>query len=356
MVAARMRILITGNMGYVGSVLIRHLRATHCDACLIGYDSGYFAHCVAGGEILPEALLDRQHFGDVRDFPAGLLDGIDAVVHLAAISNDPMGHRFESLTDEINFRASIAIADAAQVAGVRNYVFASTCSVYGGANGAARRESDEVAPLTAYARSKIDAERILRQMSDGQMTVTCLRFGTACGMSPRLRLDLVLNDFVAGALENRRIDVLSDGTPWRPLIDVADMARAIEWAIFRKAESGGAFLAINVGADDCNYQVQQLAEAVAVAVPGTKISVNAGAARDGRSYRVDFSLFQALAPEFVPQVTLAESISDLRNGMASMRFADSDFRNSRYMRLKAIEDSIAAGRLTPELRWATSHP
>jgi nucleoside-diphosphate-sugar epimerase len=329
------------------------LRAKFRDAFLIGYDTGYFAHCLTGARTPPEALLDHQQFGDVRDLPAKLLEGVDAVVHLAAISNDPMGQRFELVTDEINFRASAALADAAQVAGVRSFVFASTCSVYGTANGAPRNESDDVAPLTAYARSKIDTEQLLQRMSNGAMTVTCLRFATACGMSPRLRLDLVLNDFVACALASHRIAVLSDGTPWRPLIDVKDMARALEWGIFRRPENGGPFLTINAGSDDCNYQVRELAEAVADAVPGSEISVNPDAAPDSRSYKVDFSLFRRLAPQFVPQVRLAESIANIRNGLASMGFRDSGFRNARLMRLNVLEDYVAAGRLTPDLRWAT---
>lgn len=352
MVATSMRVLITGNMGYVGSVLVGHLRARYPGARLIGYDSGYFSHCLTGVRRPPEILLDQQHFGDVRELPARLLEGVDAVVHLAAISNDPMGNRFESVTDEINFRASVAIADAAQVAGVRSYVFASTCSVYGSANDTARGEDDEVTPLTAYARSKIDAERILREMSVGQMTVTCLRFGTACGMSPRLRLDLVLNDFVACALASRHIEVLSDGAPWRPLIDVADMARAIEWAIFRARENGGPCLAINVGSADSNHQVRELAKGVADAIPGTQISINEKAAPDGRSYRVDFSLFHALAPQFAPRVGLAESITAVQSGLMSMGFKDREFRQSQHMRLNVLEAHIAAGRLTPDLRWA----
>ena len=179
------------------------------------------------------------------------------MVHLAAISNDPMGVRFEAVTDEINHRASLAVAEAARDAGVKRFVFASSCSVYGLAAGDARKETDPLNPLTAYARSKIAAEEGLKQMDRGGMGVTCLRFATACGMSPRLRLDLVLNDFVAGALASGEVSVLSDGTPWRPLIDVRDMARAIEWAITGGGVDAGGFLSINAGSDDWNVQVQR---------------------------------------------------------------------------------------------------
>ena len=252
-----MRILITGPMGYVGPILARHLRATFPDAELIGFDSGYFAHNLTGTLRLPETLLDRLHFGDIRNFPPDLLDGVDAVVHLAAISNDPMGKEFEAVTEAINEKASIALAQMAQERGVGTFVFASSCSIYGAAEGSPRREADPLNPLTAYARSKVAMENALRSSNAGQMTVTCLRFATACGMSDRLRLDLVLNDFVASALATGEITVLSDGTPWRPLIDVADMARAIEWAIGRAAENGGRFLVVNAGNQAANYQVRR---------------------------------------------------------------------------------------------------
>jgi nucleoside-diphosphate-sugar epimerase len=338
-------------MGYVGSVVAGHLRALYPQASLIGFDSGYFADCLTtAGENPPETVLDNQILGDVREPPEGLFDGADAVIHLAAISNDPMGSRFEAVTNDINFRATAAVADAASRGAVRNFVFASSCSVYGAADGAARRETDEVAPLTAYGRSKIAVERHLEQHS-GDMAITCLRFATACGMSPRLRLDLVLNDFVACALASRKIAVLSDGTPWRPLIDVRDMARAIEWAAVRAPENGGRFLSVNVGSDSHNFQVKDLAEAVAEEIPGVEVDINAAAPPDRRSYRVDFSLFREIAREHTPRVTLAESIAGIRDGLRAMEFADANFRNSQHMRLKVLEAHLAAGRLTPDLRW-----
>ena len=233
-----MRILITGNMGYVGPVLTRFLRSALNDAELIGFDAGFFGHSLTGAGLLPEALLDRQVFGDIREFPAEFLDGVDAVVHLSAVSNDPMGNKFEAVTGEINRDASVRIAQMAAERGVKNFVFASSCSMYGYAEGGARKESDPTNPLTAYARSKIGCENELAELNLDGMTVTSLRFATACGMSDRLRLDLVLNDFVACAIASGEITVLSDGTPWRPLIDVEDMARAISWAIVRKRENG----------------------------------------------------------------------------------------------------------------------
>ncbi len=343
-----MRILITGNMGYVGPVVVQHLRARLPGATIIGYDTGLFARSLTTAGPLPEILLDAQHFGDVRDLPLSLLQGVDAVVHLAAISNDPMGHRFEQPTDAINRGASLAVAALAKQAGVRHFVFASSCSVYGFSDGAPRREGDPVDPLTAYARSKIATEQALTQTDLDGMTVTCLRFATACGFSPRLRLDLVLNDFVASALATGEIVVLSDGTPWRPLIHVRDMARAIEWAIIR---SGEPKLVVNAGSDRWNYSVRELAEAVAAEMPGTTVSINTSAPPDRRSYKVDFSMFRSLAPEHQPHVTLQEAVGELIGGLRGIGFADRAFRQSSLIRLHGLAKLIDAEMLSPELRW-----
>jgi len=349
-----MRVLVTGNLGYVGSALVPRLRAALPAAELIGYDAGFFAHCLTASGPAPETSITRQHFGDVRELPASLLANVDAIVHLAAVSNDPMGSRFEAITEEINERASLRLAGLAAQAGVRAFVFASSCSVYGAAEGGARRESDAANPLTAYARSKVMTERGLSAMDLGDMTVTCLRFATACGMSDRLRLDLVLNDFVASAVASRTIAVLSDGTPWRPLIDVADMARAIEWAIGRDPCAGGRFLLVNAGSDAWNFQVKDLAAAVADALPDTQVSINEAAPPDTRSYRVDFSLFRELAPRYLPQCDLRRTIGRLSDGLGRIAFRDADFRNSSLIRLKVLERLIGEGRLSRSLRWRPS--
>lgn len=343
--------LITGPMGYVGPVVVRHLRSRFPNAEIIGFDSGYFAHNLTGSALLPEAQLDRLHFGDIREFPPDLLDGVDVVIHLAAISNDPMGKEFESVTAAINERAGIALAGMAEQRGVGRFVFASSCSIYGAAESGLRRESDPLNPLTAYARSKVAMENALRATNDAGMTVTCLRFATACGMSDRLRLDLVLNDFVASAVVTGEITVLSDGTPWRPLIDVADMARAIEWAAVRDPDHGGRVLMVNVGDKGANRQVRDLASMVADGLPGTRISINTEAPPDKRSYQVDFSLFAKLAPSHTPIVPLSQSVRNLLAGLSSIGFADGKFRSSQLMRLKTLKDHIAAGRLSADLRW-----
>ena len=223
------------------------------------------------------------------------------------ISNDPMGNKFEASPAKSIATRPCELPRLAAEREVKSFVFASSCSMYGYAESGARKENDPTNPLTAYARSKIGSEKALAELDRKGMLVTSLRFATACGMSDRLRLDLVLNDFVACAIASGEITVLSDGTPWRPLIDVEDMARAILWAIRRNKENGGEFLAVNAGRDESNYQVRDLAEAVARHVPGTTVSINTNAPPDKRSYRVDFTLFRSLAPDFIPQV-IARSV------------------------------------------------
>jgi nucleoside-diphosphate-sugar epimerase len=345
-----MKILITGNMGYVGPIVVKHLRRTHPDAELIGVDTGYFASNLTGPEMFPECLLNRQYFADMRNLPDNILNGIDAIVHLAAISNDPMGKEFEQVTHEINFQAGIDLAKKAKASGVRTFVFASSCSMYGSADDKPRTEESSLNPLTAYAKSKVLMESSLKELADKDFLVTSLRFSTACGMSSRLRLDLVLNDFVACAVATKKITILSDGTPWRPLINVKDMARAIEWGVDRPADNGGAFLAVNVGSDQWNYQVRELAEAVVKVIPDVQISINKDAPPDKRSYRVNFSKFRSLAPDHQPQIDLLTSVRELKQGLESFGFKDSNFRESNLIRLKALKSLQDKGLITKNLR------
>ena len=347
-----MKIMITGNMGYVGPLVVRRLRESFRDSVLVGFDMGYFAHCLTAPEVFPESRVDIQYFGDVRHFPEELLREVDAVVHLAAISNDPMGALFEDLTLAINHRASVDIAHKAKRAGVKVFVFASSCSVYGFSEGGQRREEDPLNPLTAYAKSKVQTEQDLSSLESSRFTVTCLRFATACGMSDRLRLDLVLNDFVASALATKRINILSDGTPWRPLIHVSDMARAIEWAVRRDFRNGCPFLSVNVGSDAWNCQVKDLAFAVAKVIPDVEVTINKSAQPDKRSYRVNFDKFTKLAQGFLPCMDLQTAIVDLRDGLQAMRFQDQDFRHSEHMRLNTLKRLRAKGHLTENLEWA----
>ena len=346
-----MKILITGNMGYVGPGVVEQLRISYPDAILTGLDAGYFASCVTGPWSRPESTVDVQYHADVRNYPSDVLSGVDTIVHLAAISNDPMGETFKEATFDINHRATVALANHAKKVGVKAFVFASSCSIYGFSEDEARTENSPVNPLTAYAKSKVYAERDLEPLADRTFTVTSLRFSTACGMSNRLRLDLVLNDFVAGAVVSRKINILSDGSPWRPLINVTDMARAIKWATKRDRASGGDFLAVNVGSNEWNYQVQDLAEAVAKVIPNVAISINKKAQPDKRSYKVDFNLLRKVAPDYQPKYDLVTTIKELKEGLASMRFKDKDYHNSNFMRIKVLMKLMKSGLITEKLEW-----
>jgi nucleoside-diphosphate-sugar epimerase len=347
-----MNILITGNMGYIGPVLIKHLSKPNYK--LFGFDTGYFANCLAHSYLLPEVNLQKQFFGDVRNFDHSILENIDAVVYLAAISNDPMGKEYEKVTDQINYRAAVDMAQVAKEKGVKRFIFASSCSVYGFAEGSAKTEKDSLNPLTAYAKSKIDAENSLKDIADEDFIITCFRFATACGMSPRLRLDLVLNDFVASALHKKRIDILSDGSPLRPIIDVKDMSRAIEWGLirdisFEKIQNN--FLVLNAGSDQWNYRVIDLAEKVKELIPGIEISINKDALPDKRSYKVDFSKFRKMAPDFQPLSTLESSISELIEGIGHSPLIRDNFRESDYIRLKKISSLVNNQYLSNDLHW-----
>lgn len=346
-----MKILIAGNLGYVGPATVRHFRRCFPQAELVGYDMGLFAQCFTGTHSLPEKELTTQHYGDVRNFPPHILENVDAVVNLAAISNDPMGKEFEAATMAVNHVAAVGLAQLCKQYGVKNYVFASSCSMYGAASGQPKKENDSLNPLTAYARSKVAAEQDLAALADNTFTVTCCRFATACGFSDRLRLDLVLNDFVAGAIAAKEITILSDGTPWRPLINVNDMALALEWGAFRQASNGGEFLAINTGSDDWNYQVRDLAEAVAEHIPGIALSINTDAPPDKRSYKVDFALYSELAPNHQPQYTLQKTIDDLQVGLQQMNFTDSQFRESELIRHQVLRRFKAQNLLNDQIAW-----
>lgn len=349
-----MKILITGNMGYIGPSVVRQLRSSHPDATIVGLDMGYFASCLTNTEFLPECQVDMQYFADIRRISGELLRDIDAIVHLSAISNDPMGNTFEEVTDDINYVASVDLAKKAKQAGVRSFVYASSCSMYGAASDGPRTEKSDLNPLTAYARSKVRTEKDLEQIADGNFIATSLRFSTACGMSERLRLDLVLNDFVAGAVASKKITILSDGTPWRPLINIKDMARAIDWAVDRGHSNGGEFLAVNVGSNEWNYQVKDLADAVAKVIPDVAVSINKDAQPDKRSYRVNFDLFRQLAPDHQPQVDLLTTIRELKEGLDGMGFSDGNFRNSRFMRLKVLTHLRNRNLLNDRLEWTIS--
>ena len=347
------KILVTGNMGYVGPSVVARLRESYPDASLIGLDAGYFAHCLTGCSAMPERRLDYQYFGDVRAVPPSVLEGTDAVVHLAAISNDPIGNAYDDVTLEINHEATVRLAREAKAAGARSFVFAGSCSIYGVSSDAIATEDSPARPLSRYAESKWLAEADLRELANDTFTVTSLRFGTACGMSDRLRLDVVLNDFVASAIATGTITILSDGTPWRPLIHVADMARAIDWAIARDPENGGTFLAVNAGSDKWNYRVRELADEVARAIPGVDVSLVGTGGPDRRSYRVSFERYAALAPDHQPEVDIRLAIEGLKEGLELIDFADPEFRSSPFIRLFVLEELRERGLVNDRLEWTT---
>ncbi|GJL56747.1 MAG: NAD-dependent epimerase [Nitrospirales bacterium] len=346
-----MKILVVGNMGYVGPSVIRRFRRSYPDGIIIGFDMGYFGHCLTTCDMLPECRADMQCIGDLRKFPAHLLENVQAVIQLAAISNDPMGKQYEDVTYDVNHRSSVQLAKMAKEAGVKAFVFPSSCSIYGSSDGTAKTEDSTVDPLTAYAKSKIMAERELALLADDSFMVTCLRFATACGMSDRLRLDLVLNDFVANAFVSRKIDVLSDGSPWRPLIHVKDMARAIDWAATRTSANGGPFLTVNVGSDEWNYQVKDLAEAVVNELSEIKLSINPDAQLDKRSYRVSFQRYKELAPLHQPLMSLKDVIGELQGALMAMEFHDANFRDSNLIRHTVLRGLQKKKLLNELLEW-----
>jgi len=345
------RILITGNMGYIGPVLVERLRRDYPGSYLIGFDTGFFSHMLTNAKRLPEICVDEQYFGDIRNFPAHIMTGIDVVVHLASISNDPIGKVFGKVTEEINFTASSLIASIAKKSGCKRFIFASSCSMYGATVGDARKENDSLDPLTVYAKSKVFMENELSKLADKNFIVTNLRYSTACGMSPRLRLDLVLNDFVASALTTGKVEILSDGKPWRPLIDVKDMVTSMIWAIEREANEDTEAISVNVGKNEWNYQVKDIAKEVANVLGNVDVQISENAMPDNRSYRVDFSLYEKIAPNHQPAVVLKQSIIELKEGLEEMGFTDGKFRNSQYMRLKVLEKHIADKRLDDNLFW-----
>jgi nucleoside-diphosphate-sugar epimerase len=344
-----MKILITGNLGYIGPVVVRHFRKTFPAAHISGLDLGFFASNLFDTSLSPEVYLDNQMFADVRNIRTEDFQSYDAVIHLAAISNDPIGKAFEEITHEINLEATLKVAKAAKKAGVKNFVMASSCSVYGVIDDEARKEDSELAPQTAYARSKVASEKGLQELADDSFVVTCHRFATACGYSPRLRLDLVLNDFVFNAVNAGKIKILSDGTPWRPLISVSDMAKSMEWSSQRSIDNGGSFLIVNTGSTDWNFQVRDLARYVGEVVQGCEIEINNEAAPDNRSYKVDFSLYQKLAPNHYPQQGIAQTIEKLRDEIENQAYSSEDM--NLFVRLRTLERHLEKGTLSKSFSW-----
>ncbi len=350
-----MHYLITGNLGYIGPVLSQFIKKKDPSAHITGYDSGFFLNCPIAAEVLSEKPnIDLQVFGDVRDKEkiTKYIKEADCIIHLAAISNDPMGLEFEQVTEEINMNSSVFIAEEAIKTKSKAFVFASSCSVYGQGSDTPRTENDKVNPLTAYARSKIGTEEKIFKLSDcGETKLSCLRFATACGFSPNIRLDLVLNDFIATALNSGKIEILSDGSPWRPLIDVEDMARAIYWACCR--ENGNQREILNIGSPDWNYQIRDLAMGVKnILGDQIQVSINTKAEPDKRSYQVSFDKFYKLAQkEFLPKVTLEMSVKRMINALTPFKERLSREERGHLIRLNVLKKLKGNNHLDDQLNW-----
>lgn len=333
-----MKAFVTGHRGYIGAHLVDVLKqAGHT---VVGCDLNLFEGC----EWEPFARPDRELVKDVRHVEAKDLDGCDVVMHLAAISNDPMGALDAQVTYDINRDASIRLAKLAKQAGVGRYLFAGSCSVYGKGDKLDLEEGDPLNPLTAYAKSKIETEQEVSKLADDGFTPAYLRNSTAYGHSPMLRIDLVVNNLLASALAYGEIRIQSDGTPWRPLIHCRDIARA--FLAFAEAPRDAVHnRAINVGGNSENYQVKDVGDQVKRLVPSADIAYTGEVGNDPRNYRVKFDLLNRLLPDFKLQYNLASGMEELHRKMVEHGFGKKDFEGDQFVRLRTLKgrfDRLAA--------------
>jgi len=346
-----MRVLVTGNLGYIGVVVTATLQqAGHR---VRGLDADYFfngAFDYAAGLAADRRPLGGQLLKDVRDIEPADLEGIDAIVHLAALSNDPTGELDPAVTDEINHQASVGLARAAREAGISRFLFSSSCSVYGQGEGRALTEESVLHPLTAYARSKVEAEAEIATLASRDFSPVFLRNATAYGLTSKLRFDLVVNNLTGSAYTTGQVKLLSDGQAWRPIVHVGDIAQAFRVALEapRAAVHNQAF---NVGCDDDNYQVRQIAERVAEVVPNCVVTFGAGASADSRTYHVSFAKIREHLPEFQPSWTLSEGIRDLYEGFRARGLTAAEFSGRQYTRLQQLNYLMETDQLDPALRW-----
>lgn len=340
-----MRVLVTGHNGYIGSVMVPVLRMAGHD--VVGLDTFYFEDCTLRGDGDGVPAIRK----DIRDVQTSDLQGFDAVVHLAALCNDPLGDLHPEWTRDINHLASVELARMARDAGVQRFLYASSCSMYGAAGGDdILTEDAPLRPLTAYAISKVRTEEDVSKLADTAFSPVFMRNATAYGTSPRLRADVVLNNLVLWAHTTGRIRLMSDGSAWRPIIHVEDIARAFAAALVapREAIHNQAF---NVGAAGENYQVRGLAEIVQSTVPGCSVEYAKEAGADPRSYRVDFSRLSRTFPELNPLWNASTGAKDLYAAVQEAQVTLSDFQGRQYVRLAQIKHLMGLGRLDPTLRW-----
>lgn len=338
-----MRILVTGHKGYIGTLLVPMLMAQGHEVA--GLDSGLFEQCIFQGPIAEIHSLRE----DIRDVKSSDLDGFDAVVHLAGLSNDPLGSLNPDVTYEINHLATVRLARLAREAGIKRFLFSSTCSVYGAAGDDLISEETAPQPVTPYAQSKLLAEQGVAALADVDFSPTFLRSATAYGVSPYLRLDLVLNNLVAWAFTTSRVLLKSDGMAWRPVVHVEDIARAFVAVLGapRATTHGQVF---NVGRSEENYRIRDLAEFVEETVPGSQIEYAHDAGADKRSYRVDCGKLVRTLPEFRPRWNARRGARQLYEGFRRANLNLDDFERPRYWRVRHIEWLLHTGRLDATMR------
>ncbi len=351
-----MRLLVTGHQGYIGAVLVpmlldRGYEVTGFDTDL--YRDGEFTDRKADASVrlklaplTPVPTLTK----DMRDVSASDLDGFDAVLHLAALSNDPIGNLDAGLTTDINYTASLALAKHAKQAGVERFIFSSSCSTYGAAGDTPLSELAPFNPVTPYAVEKVRLEQALQQLASDDFSPTYLRNATAYGLSPRLRLDIVLNNLVGWAYTTGEVLMMSDGTPWRPIVHVEDIARAFV-ATLEAPRDVIHDEAFNVGRSAHNYRIRELGEIVVDTVPGSKLEYAPDAGPDKRSYRVDFTKIETTLPGFEPQWDAQRSAQQLLDGYRAFGLTREHMEGPEFIRLKRLQQRIQAREIDDQLRW-----
>ncbi len=343
-----MRVLVTGNHGYIGTVMVPMLQAAGFEVC--GLDSDLFDGCVFGdasvtGEISNIPYLRK----DIRDVELADLKGVDAVVHLCALSNDPLGNLNPRVTYEINHEGSVKLAKLAKEAGVERYILSSSCSVYGASTSDIVNEESEVKPVTPYAASKVLAERDISVLADNEFSPTFLRSATAYGLSPMLRFDVVVNNFVAWSFTKGIVLLKSDGSAWRPFVHIQDISRAFIAALKAPRDAVHNQI-INVGQNKENFRIREVAEIVKQTVPNSQIQYVEGAEPDQRSYRVEFNKIATALPDFKPEWTVPKGAKQLYEAYKKVGLLVEEFEGSRYRRITHLENSLRSGKVDNTLR------